>query len=130
MSKYPIGLTTHALDRYIERVKPHLDRAEAKVEIQRLLSVAPDPTGRCDYVDEGEQFDAYIELAPGITLGLRHESDHSLTAVTTMIRTGENHSTKSQRRHEKRRRRRKAQAQKRRERLDRQNGRAKPVMAE
>jgi hypothetical protein len=82
-----VNVTDHAAERYVERVKPHLTKSEARDEITRLVT-GREPEPYCDYVEDGEHFDAFMELAPGITLGLRHEQDHSLTAVTTMIRTG------------------------------------------
>jgi hypothetical protein len=120
-----VFISNHAADRYVDRVKPHLTRDTARGEIQRLLQTAGEMTPFCDYCEE-EHFDAYIEIAPGISLALRHEDKDSMLAVTTIIRTGARPGVVEHRRRVKKKRKQRSRAQKRHEQIARRRGEARP----
>jgi hypothetical protein len=120
-----IRVSEHAVERYIERVKPTFNLKTARAEIERLLE-GQEPVPYVEYVHRREMFDAFIELAPGICLCLRHLSSDTMEAITTTIRTGATPAERQRKRKEKRERKRRSQAQKNRERFARREGRAKP----
>lgn len=116
-------LTEHAVARYQDRVKPWLDPADAEHEIHRLAANV-EPVPEVEFLNGDEEFDCYVELAPGIALACVADSAQ-LTAVTCLIRTGQNQAERRSRRHEKRVRKQRARAQKRREQIARRLGQSK-----
>lgn len=122
-----IGVTDHAVSRYIDRVKPHFTFKQAKDEILWLVKredaeIVP----TLDYHDEERQFDAFIELAPGIALCCEAQGNNKLVGVTTIIRTGARPSVIRTRRREKRKRKQVSRQQKYREQIARKRGEARP----
>jgi hypothetical protein len=131
MTEQEIHLSPHAIERYIERVKPSLQgvpksKALAREEIHRLIVAAGEVTPEIDYIEGREQFDCYLEIAPGIALCLRHMDRDTLLAVTTIIRGSAHPAAVRRRRAEKRKKKKASQAAKRRERIARKVGQARP----
>lgn len=78
-------MTEHAIDRYIERVRPGLeDRGTAKLELQALIGMAGHgqaPEWLPDYYRKPGQ--AYSEISPGIVASLLPE--RGVLVVTTIM---------------------------------------------
>lgn len=76
-----IALTEHAIERYVERVKPHLELAEARAELERLADMCPGPSEPPAHLRERrDDADAFAEIAPGIWLVLLN--GRALTCLT------------------------------------------------
>ncbi len=121
-----VKLTDHVLDRYVERVKPMLNRRQAKLEITALLDLADEPVPEVDFhhpelnPDVGS-FDCYVVLSDGIALGCQ-VSDKDLVAVTLFVPGNVNLRSRRQARRQKRRR---SQARKRQEQILRRTGKSR-----
>src|SRR4051812_18838316 len=64
-----LGISDHAVDRYIERVKPTLTRREATKDLRRLArSVGSITTERPDWVGEACHVDGWLLLGDDIAL--------------------------------------------------------------
>lgn len=103
MAQGPVLITAHAIDRFQERVRPTLLRDRAEDELRNL-------TNRGELratVEWHEGYDAYLLLADGIALGLKHNGGGSYpwTAVTVLVRAGLS-PQQAERRRERRRKRR------------------------
>lgn len=78
--------TDHAVQRYQERVKPALDAAACKAELEALLAVAPEverPAWCSVDANAGHPADRYLELADGILAAAAGG-----ICVTVMVRSG------------------------------------------
>jgi hypothetical protein len=122
--KRRLAVTSHAVERYVERVKPMLSKRDARRELEQLASqqrlLVPAP----NYITSRDH-DGVIELAPGIALLVRRgqPTDHAdYLGVTVETQGAHSPEYAERRRQEKRKRRRKKQAQKFRERTDRRTG--------
>jgi hypothetical protein len=120
-----IWVSDHAADRYVERVKPSLTRKQARREIEGLAKLAGEPQPYCRYAPEQMEFEAYLELAPGIAIALRPHDRDTMLVVTTIIQGSSTPGEVRRRREEKRKRKQKSRAQKRKERIARKTGRAR-----
>ena len=103
-----IVLTKHVLDRYIERVKPHLDRSRAEAELHALVglagtpNVAP-PAWASHCADRAHLGDAglFLAISDGIVLALVPDVTRGvpvLLAVTLLTRTGMSSEYRARRR--------------------------------
>lgn len=110
MSAITVYLTTHAVDRYWERVKPHLRRDQAQDELERFLpmsevsAIAPEWWVH----DPGEtEAVAYALLCDGIVFPLAIHGAY-YTAITCGVRGGLGETARAARnsRHQSERRRR------------------------
>lgn len=106
MRDYPIVASDHAIDRYMERVRPGIeDREQAKQELLRLLANTDrgnPPDWLPDYYAAPGQL--YAEIAPGIVVPLEPKAN-CLLAVTIMCRAGWSDAERRARRRKKRARR-------------------------
>jgi hypothetical protein len=78
----------HAVERYRERVRPQLDRAQANTELKRLLPHATLLDHAPVWVLEGptsEVGDVWLEIADGIGFPLRAHGT-KLSALTCLVR--------------------------------------------
>lgn len=84
-----VQLTSHAVDRYRERVKPALGRAEAQADLERICDALPsvEPLTRCPipgHVEDGGV--RYLELSPGIVLaGSQRQRRGPFVAHTVLV---------------------------------------------
>lgn len=82
-----IRISTHAIDRYRERVRPGLDRKATKHEIEHLIQVGevtkmpPEWCGGDRDTSDG----AFLLIGNDLVLPLRGEGEE-LTAVTCLVR--------------------------------------------
>lgn len=113
MAELPVYFTHHALDRYIERVKPLLDREGARTELRRLVELAPAPTGKpprwAPRALDRRNSSRFIAITDGICLALVETTSYgepSLLAVTVLFRTGMANKDRAKRRAAGRNRRR------------------------
>lgn len=79
-----IGLTDHAIQRYVERVKPQMLRRHAQAELERLVEMAGEPGPVPDWMRPKVPCQALV-LSDGIALVIVSE-DGRLTAATCMVR--------------------------------------------
>lgn len=113
-------ITDHAVDRYIERVKPLLTKELARREIEALLAtqggeINPQAPSWIPFESRAERdFTGWIELSDGIALAFMANR-----AVSVFVRSGVSPTYRAHRRAAKKRKRRHSQAQKQRERNDR-----------
>lgn len=89
-----LNITSHALDRYIERVRPTLDRDQALDDLRRLLNGAPTgpaPTwmrGKQEGPGIGENLTVWIHLTDDIALAVDFPVGHPPLVVTCIARGG------------------------------------------
>lgn len=80
-------VTSHAVERYQERVKPTLTRTQANVELRALVEAAGEPTAQApDWVHRPRRADAYLEVAPGVALTVQATSSGRQMIVTCLTR--------------------------------------------
>lgn len=65
-------VTDHAVERYIERVKPHLSDAEAREELKRLLPLAEVDRHGPPWCSDPGRADSFALLSDGIVFPLLH----------------------------------------------------------
>lgn len=63
-------LTDHAVDRYIERVKPMLSVAQAREELRRMLPMATIDRAGPDWCSDPGHADSFVLLSDGIVFPL------------------------------------------------------------
>lgn len=83
-----IGFSTHVLDRYIERVKPHLDHAGARAELRSLVAMAPAVQAeRPGFAPSSSRpgDERYIVVSDGIALSLTPKSGQDVFVATTVL---------------------------------------------
>lgn len=100
-----IVLSTHAVERYRDRVKPALSVADARTELQVLLEGAGPPTERPPFAAGYGQGDAFVEVSDGICLVLVRHPD-KLVAATCLVRCGLDPSRRARRKAIRRKKRR------------------------
>lgn len=91
-----VVLTTHAIRRYQERVKPALTRAQAADELERLLPLATVDDEPPHWLTEdnlhedapGHHVTAWAHLSDGVVLPLEHDIAGDLLAVTVLTNGG------------------------------------------
>lgn len=110
-----IRVSDHAIDRYIERVKPCLEPEQAKAEILRLFDeVVGFRDTPPDWHDPGKvpPFERYAMVGDGIAFGMK-----GLVVVTTLARGGHSDEVREarNRRHAGRRGKARAHRNKRRD---------------
>jgi hypothetical protein len=95
-----IRLTNHAVDRYIERVKPALDRDAARSELQALVRAAGEPSSeQPEWHAREVPCSLYLEISDGIVATVQEQ------AVTSVItRGGSGPDAKERRKREKKKR--------------------------
>ena len=102
-----VAFTNHAVDRYIERVKPHLDRGAALAELRRLTAMIDAPLDdippRLILEDEA---DSVCEISPGIWLLLVSDGPRWYRAVSCIGNAGFSDETRARRNAKKARKRR------------------------
>lgn len=85
-----IWLTDHAVDRFVERVRPGLDRQAAQVQLERLVvgvPVVPMPTWCLEEMrGTGEPGQEVAEITGEIVLPLRTDERGRLVAVSCLTK--------------------------------------------
>ena len=84
--KRSIVLTTHAAERYQERVRPALDTERARDELEHLIHLSeatPEPPCWTDTAQEGDQ---YLNVSDGVCVVLERGESGRLHAVTVLTR--------------------------------------------
>lgn len=100
-----LGLTNHAVERYVERVKPTFDFSEARRELQRLCDLAGEPSRERpdwhflpEHATEAAEF--YLTLSDGICAAVK-----GTDVVTVLTRGGSSPAHRANKRERKRRQR-------------------------
>lgn len=66
-----LGVSNHAVERYVERVKPQLGEAQAREELEALVALA-EPCARPWWVKAPiRRGDAYLRLAPDVIAAVK-----------------------------------------------------------
>ncbi len=81
-------LTAHAIERYRDRVKPHLTFEEANAELRRLLRTATAVSQRPSWSNDKYEDATYAVLSDGIALVVRSNQYAAGVAVTCLTRAG------------------------------------------
>ena len=81
-------LTFHAIERYRDRVKPHLTFEEANAELRRLLRHATISSQRPSWSSDKHEGATYAVLSDGIALVVRSDHYAAGAAVTCLTRGG------------------------------------------
>jgi len=61
-----LAVSSHAVDRYIERVKPHLGRSQARTELEALVALVKPCERPTWWAEPRKQGDLYLALGPGV----------------------------------------------------------------
>lgn len=80
-----VWFTTHAIERYVERVRPALTKAAARCELVRLCEVAEVALERPAWLGLGEATDAFLLLGDDVVLPLVR-GHTGWVAITCMTR--------------------------------------------
>lgn len=98
-----VAITTHAAERYRERVKPHLSLDRARWELEQLAAVAGPPSPNPPaWIKRLEPAPLWLEISDGLALALSHRG----VALTVLIRAGLSEGAREARNAYKKRRRR------------------------
>ena len=81
-------LTAHAVERYRDRVKPHLTFEEANAELRRLLRHATISSQRPSWTNDKHEDATYAVLSDGIVLVVLGDQHAAGVAVTCLTRGG------------------------------------------
>lgn len=79
-----VVVSQHAATRYMERVKPALDFAAARTELERLVEMCPALVPEVDWLP-GDDYGinvGYLEVAPGIACPVLRAEGGTLIATT------------------------------------------------
>lgn len=80
-----VTLSKHAIERYIDRVKPHLDFDQARLEVHRLAEAAAEMPGPPAWHDDSHYpGGVYFELTPDVVM-IAHRREWGLLAATIVI---------------------------------------------
>jgi hypothetical protein len=90
-------LTAHAIERYRDRVKPHLTFGEASAELRRLLRHATVVSERPSWSNDRYEDATYVVLSDGIALVVRSDQYAAGVAVTCLTRAGVSDETRTKR---------------------------------
>lgn len=105
-----VAISSHAVARYMERVKPALDYEQAEEELRRLVGINAEPGDPPSWLDESTvpPSDGYIELSDGICAAVVGRN-----VATVLTRTGCHPTHRANKNAAKARRRKAKQAQRR-----------------
>ena len=81
-------LSVHAIERYRDRVKPHLTFEEANAELRRLLRHATISSQRPGWTHDKHEDATYAALSDGIVLVVLSDQYAAGVAVTCLTRGG------------------------------------------
>jgi hypothetical protein len=106
----PVRLRDHAVDRYIERVKPALDRHGAVEDLARLIRACAEITGPPCWLNGldfdghkmGRAFADWLCLGDDVALPLLPSDDGGCMAVTCIARGGISDTAQRHRAHRRR----------------------------
>jgi hypothetical protein len=81
-----LGLTRHAIERYVERVRPDLTPKQARAHLHRLANAADNPQGEPPFRVDGAATGAmYLVIEFGVALVLRDRPGRGLAATTVVF---------------------------------------------
>ena len=80
-----VWFTTHAIERYVERLRPALTKAAARRELVRLCEVAEITADRPGWLGLGEATDAYLLIGEDVALPVMR-GHTGWVAITCMTR--------------------------------------------
>jgi hypothetical protein len=110
-------VSSHAINRYIERVKPAIEASAAKQEILALASAqtsTDDPPSWCNSKTRTTADSEYIQISDDIVFAV---SDKNQTVITVLVRGG-HHDKYHQAKRKYKKNRRQAKAARRNKNLD------------
>jgi hypothetical protein len=82
-----LGVSNHAVERYVERVKPHLGEKQAREELEALSRLG-ERTGKPYWFLGYTRADFYLQIGPEAVAAVK---DACLTTVVTPEITRQNH---------------------------------------
>lgn len=101
-----LKLSSHAIARYHERVRPTVEREQAEHELRALLELAGEPGPAPDDYDLTEPNDAALEVSDGVLLLFRYDNPARSALIATTVAVRGCGYFARQRRAEKRKRKR------------------------